>query len=114
MTGPGEPRKRRYTLIIGPPAGKAVLLYDEETMQVLLFDVTYSKKIEPGTYTSIEDIVEILVLLARHGHEAVLYHDPRLFFKLIEPVLLTTGIPLKDKREQLYKYIRVLLSPRRG
>ena len=95
----------KIKVIVGSSGGKPVLVIDEETNRLLLFTVTYNKRIKSGEYLNPRDVVEILKEIATRGHDVKSDYNPELIYKFLEPLLLSEA-PLKDKFVQVMKYIR--------
>ena len=93
-------------VIVTKPGAKGVIVVDKETGKLLLFTMTYNKKIEPGKYNDPEEVVEIFKQLATRGHETkteVL--NPDLIYRIIVQIL-KSDLPFEDKLRELYKYVR--------
>jgi len=95
----------RIKVVVGAPGGKPVLVIDEETGRLLLYAITYNKKIKAGEYTKPEEIVEILKELATRGHDTKSDYNPQLVYKFLEPLLLS-DVPLREKYIQVMKFVR--------
>jgi len=100
----------KVKMIVTRPGTKAVIVYEENTRQLLLFTETYIKNVEPGVYED-EEIVPILKELATRGHETVAFYNPKVLFKMILPFLLS-NLPFLDKYKQLMKLIRASIKPK--
>ena len=93
-------------VIVSKPSTKAIIVVDKETGKLLLFTMTYNKKILPGKYNDPDDIVEIFKQLATRGHETKGESiDPMLVYTIIAQIL-KSDLPYQDKIRELYKYIR--------
>ena len=93
-------------VIVASPGGKPILVVDKETGKLLLFTITYNKKIQPGRYTKPEDVVQVFIELATRGHETKrrsISHE--LLYRFIVAFLLTDA-PQDEKLEQVKRYVR--------
>lgn len=95
----------KIKVVVGAAGGKPVFVIDEETGRLLLYAVTYNKRVKPGEYTTPRDVVEILKEIATRGHDVKSDYNPELVYRFLEPLLLSEA-PLKDKFVQVMKYIR--------
>lgn len=96
----------RVKIIVLPPGGKPVLAIDKETNKLLLYTITYNKKIRPGEYEEPADIVEIFKEIATRGHgNSRSNYNPNLVYQFLEAILLKDA-PEEEKITQVMKYVR--------
>jgi len=100
----------KVRMIVTRPGTKAVIIYEENTRQLLLFTETYNRNVNPGVYED-EEIVPILKELATRGHETVSFYNPKVVFRMILPLLLS-NLPFLDKYRQVMKLVRASIKLR--
>jgi len=93
-------------VVVTKPGAKGLIVIDKETGKLLLFTITYNKKIEPGTYNDSEKIVEIFRQLASRSHDTrVDAVNPEPIYQVIVQIL-KSNLPFDDKVREIYKYMR--------
>jgi hypothetical protein len=93
-------------VIVTKPGAKGVIVVDKATGKLLLFTMTYNKKVEPGRYEEPEEVVEVFRQLATRGHDTKDEPlNPELIYRVILQIL-RSDIPFDDKLRELYKYVR--------
>ena len=95
----------KIKVVVLPPGGKPIIVYDEDPDRLLLFTVTYNKKIKPREYTTPEEIVEVFKTLATRGHNTKSDYNPDLVYKFLEAIL-ASDVPMREKLTQVLKYVR--------
>jgi len=99
----------KLKVIVLPPGSKTIVVVDEETNELLLLATTRSNAIQPGEYTEPEDIVDIFKYLATRGRlPKNMSYNPRVVYDIITKIL-ATDLPLRDKLEEVKKYVRVAI-----
>lgn len=99
----------RVKVVILPPGGKPVLVIDRETNKLLLYTVTYNKKVEAGEYDEPDKIVEVFKELATRGHNTKADYNPKLVYQFLEAILLSEA-PQNEKLTQVMKYVRTAIK----
>lgn len=98
----------RIRVKVTPPSAKAIIVYDEDTRELLLIAITYNKKVKPGEYTEPEEIVTLFHTIATRSHNTKNPLDPlearRRYVAIAQ--LLHSNLPFADKLEEVLRYAR--------